>query len=679
MRLFSLGTLATEPENTRLGAQPLLLICYVLLESKLTKAELARLFWAHLSEELTPKGERKDVKNLGVCLALLKRELGFDIDKPDLLLKLNCDSLDLETAFQKRDWQTVLDLYQRGDFLLGLEHKPRLNLSSDIYAWLMAKRERIAQQARQACLNLIEQAVQTGNFDSAKTLMQNYGINLLKLSDLEDQEPALLAQLYNLLLLMGHQSVSQVRQAFERYLTTLLDETLLSTEALHVLLALSLQAELNQVAVQRAVGLSPKQMATCREELIRVKLLGANCQILAKDIPAHYLEQHPGLQTSLLISLINHTAEEQALPLFRSIFRATQTFGGMGYWPKALAVYTTKARHLIAQDQYEEAFTLLSEWKKAEELSQQDINSHARFLLAYCLERLERYTEGLGVLEHVSETADIRALRALFLLKAGHFQEAKELALRVREEGLSSHSESWARAISANVLGQIAYEEAQLYDAESYFDEAAIQWQSAQLPRRVLGALMNRANVFESLGEKERAVETYLQVIHASDLFPALKIHSLLNIGYLFEQEENWDEARQLYEQAHKVCQELNHLTPALVARVHNNYGYSLWQTQQLSLAIKHISEAIRLALESGERLTYAKALGNLALIYSDVGKMEVSLRLFQEMGVKSELLKYKELFINEITKKMSESQHLANVEALNFYTRKQQTFLAIH
>lgn len=679
MRLLSLGALTTDPANDHLGSQPLLLLCYVLLEKTRSKAELAQLFWAHLADEVTPKGERKDLKNLGVCLALLKRELGISIDDETLMDSFSCDSLELEQAFQHGAWEQVLELYRRGHFLAELEHKPRLNLSSELYSWLMSRRERIAQQARDACLNLIEQSVKAGNFTSANELMQNYSNSLLKLSDLEEQEPALLARLYHLFLSLGQAGASQVRQAFEGYLNHLLAETLLSQEALHVLLALSLQADLNLVAVQRSLSLSPKQMATCREELIRVKLLGANSQVLAKDITNYYLEQHPGLKTSLLLGLLNHTAEDQVLFLFRSIYQATQTFGGIGYWSKALAVYTSQAQNLIAQDKFEEAFALLSEFKQAEEINQGDPSHHARFLLAYCLERLGRYKEGLEALEGVSETDDIRSIRALFLLKAGQLQEAKELALAVREKVLSSHLQSWARAIAANVLGQIAYEENLLHDAESYFDEAAVQWQAAQMPKRVLGALMNRANVFESLGEKERALETYKQVISASGPFPALKIHSLLNMGYLYEQEEKWREAFEFYQAAHRQCQNMSQITPALAARVHNNYGYSCWQTQQSSLAVEHINEAIRLALEAGERLTYAKALGNLALIFTDVGKMEASWRLFQEMGAQYELEQYRTLFVSALDAKVKASEATSDTEAFTFYERKRQLFLTPH
>ncbi len=679
MRLLSLGALTTDPPNDRLGSQPLLLLCYVVLEKTPSKAELAQLFWTHLADGVTPKGERKDLKNLGVCLALLKRELGISIDDEKLMDGFSCDALELEQAFQHGEWGRVLELYRCGNFLAELEHKGRLKLSSELYSWLMTRRERIAQQAREACLSLIEQSVQVGNFTSANELMENYGNSLLQLSDLEEQEPALLTRLYHLFLSLGQPGASKVRQTFEGYLNHLLAETLLSKEALHVLLALSLQGELNLVAVQRSLSLSPKQMATCREELIRVKLLGANSQVLAKDISTYYLEKHPGLKTSLLLGLLINTTEDQALFLFRSIYQATQTFGGIGYWSKALAVYTSQAQNLITHDKFEEAVILLSEFKQAEEINQQDSSSHARFLLAYCLERQGRYKEGLEAIEGVSETADILSIRALFLLKAGQLQEAKDLALAVREKVLSSHTQSWAKAIAANVLGQLAYEENLLHDAESYFDEAAVQWQTAQMPIRVLGALMNRANVFESLGEKKRALETYKQVINASKPFPTLKIHSYLNMGYLFEQEGDWNEALKLYQEAHTLCQNMSQATPALVARVHNNYGYSLWQTQQTSLAVEHINEAIFLALEAGERLTYAKALGNLALIFTDVGKMEASWRLFQEMGVKYELQQYQTLFVSALDAKVAESETTDDADAFAFYQRKRQLFLTPH
>lgn len=678
MYLHTLGKLELEPLGSKLGPQSLLLLSYVSMEGLIAKTDLARLFWSHLAEEVTAKGERKDIKNLGVCLAGLKRELAIDLDAAAKVQFLKSDALELETAFLSRTWQAVLDLNKKGEFLAGLEHKPRLNLGSEIYSWLMNKRERFADYAKEACLNLAEQLVQSEKYDQANELLNANAAPLLKLHDLDLLEPAFLTRLYRLFLSLGHPSVSKLRQAFESYLSTALNDELISKQALQVLLALSLQVNLNLVAVQRALNLSPKQLASCREELIAARLLGANSQVLANDIATYYLEQHPSLHISLLSSLIQHTAAEHALPLFQSIYKASHTFGGMGYWPKALQAYTVTAKKLIQEEHYTEALALLNELRQAEETSQQDPSTQSRFLLAYCLERLEHYKEGLAVLSDVAESSDIRAIKALFLLKAGQFQAAKALAEQVMTEVLSSHSESWARAIAANVLGQISYEEAAFFDAESYFDESAAQWQAAQMPKRVLGAIMNRANVFERLGEKHRAREIYKQVILASDPYPVLKIHAFLNLGYLAEQEENWHEALVFYEGAHNFCLGLGAIVPALLARVHNNYGYSLWQTKQPVLAIKHLNEAIDFALEAGERLTYAKALGNLALIHSDVGKMEASLRLLQEMGAKTEQKSYQHLFVKGLEEKIKAARD-DNPDALEFYQRKKDYFEQIH
>ena len=391
LKLQCFGGLHLEPPPANVSGKHLLLLSYAVLEGASSRQELARLFWSHLAGSYTSKGERKDLANLGVARAVLKRELGLDIEDKAQLAGFACDVRQFETLVDEGDFEKALALYRRGALLEGVEAKPRLSLSAEFEGWLEAKRTQVSSLALDALMHLAHQSE-----DKQKALSHAEAFFHLS-HDSRDLEVQ--GRLYKVLSQLGSPLALEAQAA----LTALAEERLetISPDSLTLYLAFSLQETSNLAAAQIAADISPSTGAACAHELRDAALIDAQNRVVNGDIARAYLEQHPKQKLHLLGRLRDHTPTEQAHAIYRAIFEINQTFGGMGYWEQARAAYTHKATTLIEAGEFQVAADVLAQLQEAEHYSQQTPNPESRFLQAYALERLRHYQQGLQVLEGV--------------------------------------------------------------------------------------------------------------------------------------------------------------------------------------------------------------------------------------------------------------------------------------
>ena len=658
-QLRCFGTLGLEgPTPSKVASKHLLLLAYTLLEGPRSRFELAGLFWSHLVDSYTAKGERKDLSNLGVARAVLKREAGVDITSSAQLTALDCDVKRFEAALKDGAFEDALYLYRRGVFLEGVEDKSRLKLGSELYGWLGDKRIQLSALALEALTQLALQPAK-------RERVRNYTEEMFRLGR-SNSDPGLQGQLYTLLSQLGSPLKGEAQAAFG----ALADEYLgaVSPEALRLYLALALQGETNLAAAQIAADLSPKAGAVCAEALRGAKLLSAANKPVDPDLVRHYFERHPEEKMPLLSRLRDHTPTEQAHAIYEAIYTLNGTFGGVGYWQEARDAYAHKAVALIQNGAFGAAAAILEQLQEAEQQSQQTPNPATRFLQAYVLERLRRYQQGLAVLEGTEPTPEITAISAALLSRTSNFQEAKKLAQQVKSLSPSSPRMFWAKAIALNTLGQIAYEENSLLEAELCFAQATIQWALAGHPQRELGALMNRANVLEELGRTREAQKVYEEVLEKCGQDDVLRVRTLLNLGYLYEDFGAWPQAYAFYQQAHTISETrgLKDKDLALAAAVYTNLGHSQWQLG-FEGAHANLRYATNLALQAGERSLYAVALSNLALIEGDLAKFATALELLEQLGSQRELRYYGELFEQLLRARTEEAKEIQDTKSLRF------------
>jgi tetratricopeptide (TPR) repeat protein len=671
-RLCLFGALRLEGARPVQGVSPLqlLMLGYVRLEGIKPRRELAALFWPHLDGQFTRKAERKDLANLGVMRAVLKRKLGFELDQ---LGDLSCDATDCRRAFAAGDFEAALIYFRGGAFLEQLEGRSRsLSLGVELEAWVLRQRAAFSEIRLSSLLGLAEVRLREGNTAIARSLVLEASSALGT-----DGEAAQLPRLRQLSAALGVPLPAHWRAVLTAGFEDL--RFRLSTDALNLYLILSLQPEPNFVAASRAADLSTRAATAALEELIGAKLTDAGGRCLV-DVASDHLEAHPTERLRWLNALREHTPVVAALGLYRAIFAATQSFGGIGYWERARNLYHARGAALLEQDDFAAACEVLCEWRDAEQISARPPDPQNRFLLAYAFERLKRYPEGLEVLADVEETPEVQAIKSALLLRNAPVETTQAAAESVLVRKGKTAPSDWARAIALNTLGQIAYDQNRWLEAEVLFDQAHVTWSLARHPQRELGAMMNRAVVLEKLARLPEARRVYDDVLAKAKDDP-MRVRALANLGYTYESVDDWERAHGYYAKAELLCRGSAILSghAALRANVLNNLGYAEFKLGRDDAARISLNEAMSVSLHTGQRFWYALALGNLALVERSVGKFEMALDLFRELGSPNYLAQYSALFqtmLEELIREAkaaphSGSDHQTLSEQIAFYNRK--------
>ena len=620
--------------------KPLLLLSYVTLEGPRERRKLADLFWR---EEAPSKNDvSKKLGKLSVVLAQFKKEdAAVFPDTPGLdpLPSLvGCDAPLFLQRLEKNNLEEALELYQ-GPFLHDLG-KPLtdLDVKDEILDWVLEKREYLADKARSAMLSLAEQAHAKGDAREATLWAEKaYAV-----TDAPELEPAQLSRLQHLL----RATKSDVTKKVDKAVKASLDE--ISPEAREVFLAMSLQTTPNLTVVREALKLSISELSQLREELLFAGLVDEKT-VLARDMAKDWLTKHPAERVPLLMKVMRSTPPEEAFELYKSIYRETKGFGGIGDLQKARKAYYLKAKALMDAREFAPTVVTLSELREVENLHEAEPDGQCRFLEAYALERLGRFKEAFAILQSLPETLhdpNVTALKSVLLWRTGKGTEAKsaaEVALKSSLEWL------WAKATANNTLGYLAYSNEELHDAASFFKRAASLFQTAGEKDRWVGSLNNYANALDMMavfaerkGNDHATVErmrndaeaTYLVALEALDQIGenhAQRARILLNLGTVWESAKDWERAKKYYLEALEFAEKVSDLE--IRARLHLNMGTVYSMMQQNKEAKKSYSEAIRFAANAGEYAVQSVATANLAKIEKDPDGLEIALELLEQSG----------------------------------------------
>lgn len=641
--------------------KPLLFLSYLTLEGPQTRQQLANLLWCD------GKGKSK----LSVVLNQLKKEgaataIAVQAGHDPLESLLECDAKLFQEHLETNNLVAALELYQ-GSFLndLGKEVED-LDVSQALQEWVLEQREKYADLAQQAMIELAEQHFKNDQVDLARSWIER----AFQLADVPETEPVRIGHMQRLMVQTNSTLASQLKGSVHRSLSELPETIRL------VFLALSLQKSPNLAVVRSALELPLPELAEAQDTLYLDGLIDPEAQVLAPDLAHEWLRTHIKERLSLLMKMARATPGVEATSLYQRIFAETQSFGGLGDAQKAIAAYIIQAQALNQQLQFKQTIDLMEQVRNVEKVMELEADPESIFLHAYALERSERFKDALHIIETLPDqqhNPNGCALKAILLWRSGKPEEAQKLA----KHALSSSLDwMWAQATAYAALGYIASSGGDFTEAVSQFKKSAECYQAAGDRQRWVGLLNNQAielskiadnakrtgespEVLEQLLNKAEA--TYQQALSGLRTLEqgnkSLEGRILLNLGRINATHQNWEKAQEYYIQAQKAISGL-HLK-ALEARLSLNLGIIHKHLGLPDQAILLLRKAIDLALEAGEPQIQAFALSHLAILNNDIEQIEVSLDLLSKSGgvefVQAALVIYRDILRNQIEAALTE------------------------
>ncbi len=672
MRLFSFGDLRLAGlESSKLSPQLLLFLTYLRLEQETSKPKLASLFWPQLSLEFSKKGERKDLNNVSVALATLKRETGLGLEA---LVGLSCDAADLTKAFEDKDYLEVTRLYEIRGFLADIEEYPRLKLGDELYSWLLSKREAFTKMVLESYTLLAETAL--FNHDKVEA------IAYLKASKVLWGKTMSLPLLSKLIALQKHLNSSQTNflAELEPFVLERFKEPYLSEEALSLFLLISRQTKLNLTAARQAANLSPRQLTSCLEELLELGLIDKHYHVLAKELADLYLEQQPSLQLELLLALRDHTEVSESYTLYQQIYRLSQSFGGIGYWSSATKAYLAHIQNLLAEERFLEVIELCEDFRRAELQHQCQADADICFFYAIALYRLSRYSEATELLRQVPSSAKTKILHANLAWRAGKPDLGENLA---KEALTTANQDVWVLALGYSLLGNISRDAGRFQEAEDWFLRAEVQVDLAGQPLWMFSIKLNRGRILARLNHFDAAYQTLLDVAEKGCDFKTLQVIAYQSLGELFALKTHYadyTEAEPHFLKAKNLAEayDFAHTHPGTYGRALMDWAYAAWSVKRLEpeRAIAFSEQALDLNKRAGDRLAQAFAHANIAIMAEDISKFKVALEQMQAMQQQDSLLAFLpdfERLLLKLKTRASERSDLKKLELL----RKHDVFLA--
>lgn len=183
MQLVTLGGLRLEGSDFK-EQQPLVLLTYAALKSKVRRDELAGLFWPS-------KESIKRSRSMSECLARLRDAEASLLRKhgDDLVASVDLDVFEFEDAVLTQDFERALSLYT-GTFLLGVGISKRWRLAEELEEWLDQKRTHYQGLFVMALLELVDLSVQLGESDRVSLLVAQLldlpmGVRVLAVAELK--------------------------------------------------------------------------------------------------------------------------------------------------------------------------------------------------------------------------------------------------------------------------------------------------------------------------------------------------------------------------------------------------------------------------------------------------------------------------------------------------------------
>ena len=646
----------------------LLLLTYLAVEGTKKRFELAELFWEGMREELTSKGERKDLQNLSVTLSQIRKQVGKEFiengqHKGELQTSIPCDAKEFLKAFKENNYKQVWEIY-KGPFLHDVEHIMKFHAFDNLYLWIMSMREHFAKMAQRTLLELAKQALALENFEEVGRFAE-LAHNLPAAPPLE---PDMLSEINQLLLAGGSRLAAKTSKAVDKFL----EDAELSEEALKLFLVLSLQDKADFGAARAALKISAKVASSALEELLLAGLVGGGSEVRAPDIAQNYLDEHPALRLPLLLDLASTTPKEQALGVYQKIYHYDNTFGGLGYLQKAKAAYLAKAWQVADQQEFQEVTKLLKDIREAEARLDVDPDPEVRFLEAYALERMAHHNEVLNLLidSNLKVVPRLLAIKATSLMRLGNQEEAEQHAQTALEQADDSKEGRWAKALALNCLGNVAYNIGNSEEAISFWKQAGTYWHLIGEKHRQVGTLNNIANVLYRVGSSFEEICTVyneaLELLDECENTTFQKAHVFINLGATSIEWNKLSEAENYYLEALNVLKDEELLGSALsqVAILYFNLGEYYASQNSLDNAKAYLQQAMDASLKSGDTITQAYVLAEIARLKQSPELMYTSLEIFIANDAQPELETYKPIYEtilkDQLFNKLSQNQFSA-------------------
>jgi DNA-binding SARP family transcriptional activator len=226
-----LGRLALEPSSfTR--PKPLLLLAYLSLEGPRSRRDVAELFW---------QGSKDPMQGLRMALLQINKEVpqAIQTDEKKVWTTLTSDVTELRERLTKGDLEAALSIYQ-GTFIEGFD---RQDVGEELEEWIFRTRERVAENMRDALLELAEKDAAKAEYGMAASRADE--AYLLRFAPEPDE--AVLSRVYTLLRADEHSQAESVAKEARAY---------------GLELALTPQAARQQLLAPSAQNFTPKRRAT---------------------------------------------------------------------------------------------------------------------------------------------------------------------------------------------------------------------------------------------------------------------------------------------------------------------------------------------------------------------------------------------------------------------------------
>lgn len=398
----------------------------------------------------------------------------------------------------------------------------------------------------------------------------------------------------------------------------------LTPTARQVYLTTGLADRPNPSRVRQALELSAPEMALALEDLSLAGLIEPGGKILARNLAAAFLAEHPSLQADLAFRLARRLPDLEAVPLFR-LARALWTEEDI---PRIRSAYLAWSRQLLARGFPQRAAEVLNEVP----LDDSGVLSQAR-----ALERAGHYREALDLLADLPGSATVLALRGALYWRLGRPDEAERSALAGLE------GDFLARAIALYTLGELRRSSGEVEEAVAFYRRSAALWQAVNEPVHYVMNLSNVGATYLTVGRNlEGAEQCFREALAAAGSNPELRIRILTNLAIVWEQLGRPDDALAAHREILELARELG--LSMTESRAWNNIGLVHHNRDDREQARPAYRRALALAHENAESYMIGIALGNLAELDEDFHGLREAIHYLRRSGHEAQAIAFEAL-----------------------------------
>ncbi len=225
-------------------------------------------------------------------------------------------------------------------------------------------------------------------------------------------------------------------------------------------------------------------------------------------------------------------------------------------------------------------------------------------------------------LRQLSPREAVEYLNQLAELATQHYPAlVRDLAQRAYERALHGGFRS-GMAEAARLLGVAALFAGQYGQAQQWFAQALALFHELGDRAKVLHTLVNRAMAYHAVGEHALAVEELQQVLQQGVAdFPSVHLKALQNLAIVLAELGQHDRALQIFTELITQAQQLREWQT--LARAYNNAALLLARRGEYAQALAWQQESLRLKEQQGDVYGVAVAYGTLGYLYASMGRWQ--------------------------------------------------------